>query len=539
MFNHLQVLDEKVVKNRSKPLFKLPKGAGKSSLKEWDSVSYETFGSDVNSAAKHVWSLLSAQNMRPGEVVGVWVKGDKYEDIVTIVALSRAGYVPQLISICLEAPEAVNSLLSRGGVKVLIYDDDLLEEPAKILVHSIPTSTLKRDSGHPGHRLESLPDVDLPSISTNPDDPAFIIHTSGSSGAGPKLVWWSNRWVDSAFQKSSDFATNGPSQDVWPIGGKLCHISGLCQYFSMLYNDACMLLQPGAGISADVMEDFFEYGGINCLFIMVPRLRNIIQAARDPHNPSLLKKIQNLRLIITSGSPLHEDEAAWCHANHIPLVVGLLLNCRKFDHPNHLQGVPGVSYRFLPFLDEDRGLGLDRDENDEQLYEFVVLPDSPEVPDRSLWKDEGWYGTGDIFEEVGPDTYVYRGRKEEWIVNDNGERCDTKIIEDELRKSCPDLIHDCIVVGNNRPSASVIVESHLATIDACHDEVKTTILDRTKDFNNRRQWHERVAHRALIHVVGPETLPRTGAKGNIRRMMTEQTFARELDHMYSQVYPVS
>lgn len=46
--------------------------------------------------------------------------------------------------------------------------------------------------------------------------------------------------------------------------------------------------------------------------------------------------------------------------------------------------------------------------------------------------------------------------------------------------------------------------------------------------------HERIVSEKNIIVVPPNSLPRTGSKGNIRRRAVEEVYKAKLDEIYAQ-----
>lgn len=62
------------------------------------------------------------------------------------------------------------------------------------------------------------------------------------------------------------------------------------------------------------------------------------------------------------------------------------------------------------------------------MLEFVVLADSGDCPNASLRASDGHFHTGDLFQEVSPGSYVFRGRDDDWIKTETSLRCDTKYV---------------------------------------------------------------------------------------------------------------
>ena len=141
-----------------------------------------------------------------------------------------------------------------------------------------------------------------------------------------------------------------------------------------------------------------------------------------------------------------------------------------------------------------------------QLKELVILSRSPDCPHQSLRSSDGHFHTGDLFQEMSPGQYLFRGRDDDWIKTRASLRWDTRSIEDNIRITCGDLLDNCIVVGSGRPSPALFVE---ASGSISPDTLKAEIIRRTRQFHSRRYVHERITSVDLIFVVSKNTLPRT------------------------------
>lgn len=144
-----------------------------------------------------------------------------------------------------------------------------------------------------------------------------------------------------------------------------------------------------------------------------------------------------------------------------------------------------------------------------KLLELVILDSSPDCPHQSLRKADGHFHTGDLFLEVQPGQYLFRGRDDDWIKSINSLRCDTRSIEENVRATCGDLVNECIVVGTGRPSPALFVEP---AKEMDHEQLKLEIIRRTRAFHSRRYLHERITDPELVIVVEPRKLPRTAVR---------------------------
>ncbi len=119
-----------------------------------------------------------------------------------------------------------------------------------------------------------------------------------------------------------------------------------------------------------------------------------------------------------------------------------------------LRPIDGMSYCFRP-IEPPRTEGH---QASARMLELIILANSPDCPDVSLRHEDGHFHTGDLFIEVAPGSYAFRGRDDDWIKTQNSLRCDTKYVlrlkilallticqgdrrqcQDHVRTSCKEL----------------------------------------------------------------------------------------------------
>lgn len=88
-----------------------------------------------------------------------------------------------------------------------------------------------------------------------------------------------------------------------------------------------------------------------------------------------------------------------------------------------LRPIEGVSYEFRPVTSTEVEIGH---QSTAMLFELVILASSIDCPHISLRHSDGDFHTGDLFQEGAPESYVFRGRDDDWIKSENSLRCDTK-----------------------------------------------------------------------------------------------------------------
>jgi acyl-coenzyme A synthetase/AMP-(fatty) acid ligase len=126
--------------------------------------------------------------------------GLRYDDVITIYGVSRAGYIPQLISLRLTSSAAVLDLLRAAGAKALVVDPSYSSETGETLL-SLPIHFSLAVRQMDGQSMAPLTPLPVPAST---DETVMIFHTSGSTGGSPKLVPCSAAWIDSVVAKARE-----------------------------------------------------------------------------------------------------------------------------------------------------------------------------------------------------------------------------------------------------------------------------------------------------------------------------------------------
>jgi acyl-coenzyme A synthetase/AMP-(fatty) acid ligase len=257
------------------------------------------------------------------------------------------------------------------------------------------------------------------------------------------------------------------------------------------------------------------------------------EARKDPSLLASLKKVDNAG---SGGLTLDVADLEWARKNGIPMFnvfgsteMGLALMTDASKNDDYLECHPAAKMEFIPIGDTLA--------SGEQLLELVVPPEAPNCPVPSFRSADGKFHSGDLFVEVKPGKYFFRGRNDNWIKMEASLRCDTMSIEANVMETCgEDLVSAVVAVGVGRPCPTIIVEPKEEFLPGHNEgstqQLKEDILKRITPFHKRRYTHERVDDTRYIVVVPRETLPRTATKGNVRRQEVEKGFQTVLDAVY-------
>ncbi|KII93542.1 hypothetical protein PLICRDRAFT_26716 [Plicaturopsis crispa FD-325 SS-3] len=529
--SHLTILESSASRYATSAVFHIPQLSPRegSAATQWQSVTYQRFHHDVEHFAKYWSRTLNADSVPHRSVVGIWLGGMTYTDVLHIYGLTRAGYIPQLFSLRLPNPAVVFELLQKADAKALIYDSSFAA-----VLSGCPVPT---------HLAVQFDEVDcwtepLPALpsSHRDDEKVFIFHTSGSTSGSPKLVPCSYRWLGSMIDKSSQVCRpqNPARQDVSVWMGSMCHIAQSFMLIGALQHGSCVIQPSKIGFSSEELVDMVERCKLNRLNQFSTFLGMHIRHSRT--DPKLLALLRNLDEVVYSGLALPHDEEEWALKNGVNVKnlfgsteCGAMMISNGGCGPSAplLRPLDGVAYGFFPIAPAAQNESGHT--TTAQMVELVILAESGDCPDVSLRSSDGHFHTGDLFQDAGNGAYISRGRDDDWIKSENSLRCDTKAIEDNVRATCGSLIEECIVVGNRRPSPALFVE---CADGVDHTKLKRDILRKTRQFHSRRYLHERITSPDMIVVVPRGTLPRTATKGNIRRKAVEEAYKVELDRLY-------
>lgn len=108
------------------------------------------------------------------------------------------------------------------------------------------------------------------------------------------------------------------------------------------------------------------------------------------------------------------------------LSQGLVMSTIPGKPARFLRPEPGVSCRFDPVT--DAVIQVDNFGSTTHLVEFVLLADSPQIPQTHLRSSDGNLHTGDLFEKQLDGSYRFRGRDDDWIKSFEADRIDARFV---------------------------------------------------------------------------------------------------------------
>ncbi|KAG8219899.1 hypothetical protein J3R82DRAFT_894 [Butyriboletus roseoflavus] len=365
--SHLTILEQSSTLYPSAPAFMVPRSDPTTGqVHDWLSISYPQFKEDVEYTARYYRRMFKSAGIVDNSVVGLWLGGMTYQDVLHIYGVSRAGYIPQLFSIRLPSPDVVLELLRKQNAHALIYAPEFVHATL-----NFPLSTflaIEKDRMEPC--LEELP----PLSPKNGDQTVFVFHTSGSTSGSPKLVPCSQRWLSTIVTKAKFICTPRDPQrrDVTTWMGSMCHIAQNFMLIGALQHGTCTIQPTKIAFSSEELVDMIHRCQLNRLNQFPTFLSSHLRNARS--HPKLLEQLRSLSEIIFSGLQLHREDEEFAYRNGLKIKV----SCAVLEHkdivlsaPQNLFGntecgamllsiggggrdaavlraIPGTSYAFFP-----------------------------------------------------------------------------------------------------------------------------------------------------------------------------------------------
>ncbi|KAF9531387.1 hypothetical protein CPB83DRAFT_848943 [Crepidotus variabilis] len=520
----------------NRPLIKLVSAytAGKPS---WRTIQYGEFLQDIEKVAGYWTQKLKAVGIEPGSVIGLWVTGEQYYDLVHLYGLARMGYTPQMLNkgMSFIAPAVVANILGATGAKAVIFDPFYTGHVVNIPLVKFEMVDLASVPPLTGV-LPDLPDTDE-------EDIGIIFHTSGTTSGRPKPIPETQRWL--IHHSNHGWQQRYQGKDEMVIINNIGSFSNLGSATAILYisiNGQCWLQSPRPDFN-EVEFVAMVNEGLKFLFVYAPWLSKLVSIAKS--NKDVFGALKKISQITYTGASLNPEDEQFLIKNGIPLTIMYATTetaacftslVTEMQYLPSMRPLKSVNCQLIPInapKEELDGVNENR-AGGGKFFDLFIPEDAANCPHPSVRNRPNGHVTGDLFEETGPGLYAFRGRSDDWIrTGKHLSFSDTKAIEDNVLREAADLVKNCVVVGHYKPGVVLLVEPVSQPDD--ENQFKADVLARHASFNDRLFFHEKLHSTLQVLVVAQGSLPRTVEKGNIRRKATEEQHAKLLQDIYTEL----
>jgi len=376
-----------------------------------------------------------------------------------------ADYSPELLAHCARDSGAEVALcgttvqqhkLSRAASlsRIVVLDEEAL--PGAVTAVKVLDAVRQLPEDERDRRLAAVEEA---CASVQPEDPAFLLYTSGTTGP-PKGVELTHGNV---------LSQQAAIAQVWDVSPRDVFLSylpwhhcfgGLFERLMALWNGALLVIDDSRGRDLDkLLVNFREVKPT--VYFSVPRVYQglIARACADAKVREALLH-PGLRLVFTAAAPLPSPAYRFFEEAGIPVHEGWGLTetspCATLTRPGEPResGVagwplPGTAVRLDPVeqADPPQGEVLVRGPQVMRGYR-----NAPEDTARVL--REGWLRTGDLGEWTDHGLRV-RGRVDGVFKLENGEKVSSAVVEGRLLASTP-LIEQAVVLGDGQPFTTAL-----------------------------------------------------------------------------------
>ncbi|KAJ7635281.1 hypothetical protein FB45DRAFT_865818 [Roridomyces roridus] len=452
--NHLALLQDRARNAGDNTLFKL---GNPEMAHEWVDVTVAEFAAEVDRMACILLTHFRSKGIPSRSVIGMLMHGRPYIHLVYTIAISRAGYVPQMIPMAVLEHGIISELMQKADAKAIVIDSES-SAPASVTNYRLPLVPITQRF----IRMKSSAEFDT------------LLH-------------------DKKFE----------TQDVFLQRGNLNSISFMRLYpathpptkqeLFTLVNTCGLNRIATYGTYLSATDQFDGRGAAIFVFLGIKNGGRKVSTWKMARLFSVGMRFR--------GVAISNTDDDWCFQNGIGLVdiyamteCGIIMTTVPGKPSRYIRPLPTstISCRFDPVLYTD--------DPSPQLFQFILLADSLKLPQPHLLSADGNFHSEDLFERMSDDSYVFHGRNDDWIKTKIGRPCDVGSIEQKVLETCGDLVKQCIAVGSLRPSPALFVELH-SSLTVSNDKVKEMILTHLHEFNIRRYTLEGITDERLLFVV--------------------------------------
>lgn len=349
-------------------------------------------------------------------------------------------------------PQAIKDRLGNSGAKVVVTEATLFDRLAKVsqdlpeletvLVTGDPKLVAKLKL--PGKKVSALTSLlekqktDYTTRQLDPDDPAFMLYTSGTTGK-PKGVVHAHRAIIHQHQ-SAKFVLDLQEDDVYWCTADPGWVTGIAyEILGSWSNGASLVIFNGRFDPAAWYKVIERYRVT--VWYTAPTAIRMLQAAGD----KLVKmyNLSSLRHLCSVGEPLNPEPIRWglkvfglpFHDNWWQTETGgiLIANYPTMDIKPGSMGKPLPGIEAAIVSDEGKVLGPNQEGN------LAIKPGWPSMM-KAIWRrphkydsyfEHGWYISGDRAFRDADGYYWFIGRTDD-VIKTSGERVGPFEVESAL-----------------------------------------------------------------------------------------------------------
>ncbi|KAI1126132.1 putative NRPS-like enzyme [Nemania abortiva] len=367
------------------------------------------------------------------------------------------------------------------------------------------------------------------------NDPALVLHTTGTTGLPKPITWKVGTFSTYEAWRTVPYV-NGfvPTTEVYQEARRvyasmpLFHTSGLnaAITWALLLGVTLVYGAPHVIPNAAYADEMHQYAEVDGS-VGAPSLYE--ELSRDEES---LERMSKLKYVIASGAPISDaaGETISRYTRVIPNLGSTETAC--------LQRLAPAIEDWAYFYWHPTHSGIQMREWEDGLYELFL------IRDPMLSRYQGIFSTfphiqewsmGDLYsrhpDPLKPFLYRYRGRKDDMIVLNNGEKVSPALMEAALQSS--PLVQGAMVLGRGKFQPAALIDLGRAPPSSAQERYK--VLSELEPFISEANTHA-PAHGQLdkYHILfaDPQRPVHYLGQGKIQRYRTTMLYEKNIEKLY-------
>ncbi|KAI0746390.1 acetyl-CoA synthetase-like protein [Daedaleopsis nitida] len=468
------------------------------------------------------------------QIIGIFGSSETITYAFTILGILRAGHIAFPIS-PRNSAAAVAHLLRTTGCKHVIVSQDAYTQS----VTGEAMSTVEQVTLHPTFVLSDLLSatndaIDTPAVKFNRDDPAVILHSSGTTNH-PKPIYWTHkgliRWSTGVWYGEANLT--GAIVGIHAI--PMFHAFGTAALLIAASTGWILSVFPPASPPAAPTPDSVFDGAYktNSDYMMTVPLF-IEKWARDPEKVKYMVKMKGL---VFGGAPLNKEVGDALASAGVALLTAY--GCTELGTiSTSLPVDPGMDweyFRITPWLSH---VLVDGGDGYSEVVAIATANHPLAVINTKVNGVDG-YAAGDLLEPhpTKPGLWKVFGRRDDQIIHSNGEKTNPIPLEQIINED--PHIHSCLIFGQGRFQNGLLIrpapEFDCDPLDEKSlESFRNAVWNAIERANEYAPQHSRI-FKEMILLSSP-TKPFTyNSKGYPRRLAIIQEYKEEIDRLYATI----
>ncbi|KAJ5338907.1 hypothetical protein N7452_005635 [Penicillium brevicompactum] len=495
----------------------------------WQIITFKRLAGAVNGLA---WWIEKNIGQGKSFEVLAYIGANDIRFAIFLLACLKTGHVAFFPS-PRNTKEAIWGLLDDTACSKLVFSAERIKEATDIGAQRAGMKMWEIPPLWELLRLEAPPFPFAKKFEDAEDEPAMIIHSSGTTGT-PKQVPLTNGYV-SVLNNIAKLSMPPGRTGIMPCsvgsGGPLLsmspfyHMMGLYMFTESIFHATPFIQFPDRPMTVDLF----------CQVVKATRPANAMLPPSIIEDLSSseagLKSLQQLHTVIFSGAPLSSIAGARL-ASKTKLcsflgsseagVIPALVQSEDQDW-EYFEWNPAYGVQMLPVA-----IGL---------YEAIIC--RPGDGNRDLhgifhvFPDRHNYNTHDVFSPhpIKPGLWRFEGRLDDVLVLSNGEKFNPILMERTVEGH--ELVSRAVVVGQGRFQAALLIEPRW---DKLGETPESSIIDKiwpaVEKANRLAPGHGKI-FRSKVGLASRAKRFKTSPKGSTSRRMVVADYAEEIDVLYA------